>query len=163
MCRYSGPLGALKGSMSKGVPKTEVANIKAKNATIAFSLHVLSSSSLFLIYFSSPFPSLVWFSSLSGAVYCKFRKVRFQKKKRLDILSLQDSTPKQRLQGCFLMIGQSEITNQKKLYNQNQKAQGTRWQGSINHAWQRRFSNGTNFWMVFLSYSAWTLKYFMRY
>ena len=79
MCRYTRPLGALKGSMIKDVPKTEVADIKVKNATIAFSLQVLSSSSLFLIYFSSPFPSLVWFSSLSGAVYCKFRKVRFQK------------------------------------------------------------------------------------
>ena len=79
MCWYSGPLGALEGSMIKGVPKTEVANIKAKNAAIAFSLQVLSSSSLFLVYFSSAFPSLVWFSSLSDAVYCKFRKVRFQK------------------------------------------------------------------------------------
>ena len=45
--------------MVKGVPKTEVANIKAKNAAIAFSLQVLSSSSLFLVYFSSAFPSLV--------------------------------------------------------------------------------------------------------
>ena len=80
MCRYTRPLGALKGSMIKDVPKTEVADIKVKNATIAFSLQVLSSSSLFLIYFSSPFPSLVWFSSLSCAVYCKFRKVRFAKK-----------------------------------------------------------------------------------
>ena len=59
MCRYTRPLGALKGSMIKDVPKTEVADIKVKNATIAFSLQVLSSSSLFLIYFSSPFPSLV--------------------------------------------------------------------------------------------------------
>ena len=79
MCRYTGPLGALKGSMIKGVPKTEVADIKANNATIAFSLQVLSSPSLFQIHFSFPFPSLVWFSSLSGAVYCKFRKVSFQK------------------------------------------------------------------------------------
>ena len=45
--------------MIKDVPKTEVADIKVKNATIVFSLQVLSSSSLFLIYFSSPFPSLV--------------------------------------------------------------------------------------------------------
>ena len=44
MCRYTGPLGALKGSMIKGVPKTEVADIKAKNATMAFSLHVISRS-----------------------------------------------------------------------------------------------------------------------
>ena len=79
MCRYTGPLGALKGSMIKSVPTTEVADIKAKNAIMAFSLHVRSSSSLFLIYVSSAFPSLVWFSSLSGAVYCKFRKDRFQK------------------------------------------------------------------------------------
>ena len=53
MCRYIGPLGALKGSMIKGVPKTEVADIKANNATIAFSLQVLSSSSLLNLFFLS--------------------------------------------------------------------------------------------------------------
>ena len=53
MCRYTGSLGALKGSMIKGVPKTEVADIKANNATIAFSLQVLSSSSLLNLFFLS--------------------------------------------------------------------------------------------------------------
>ena len=102
MCRYTGPLGALKGSVIKGVPKTEVANIKAKNATMAFSLHVLSSSSLFLIYFSSPF--LRWCDFLAYRAQFTTSFVRFVSKKRL---SLQDSTPKQRLQGftCVLMIG----------------------------------------------------------
>ena len=52
--------------------KTEVANIKAKNAIIAFSLHFLSSSSLSL--FSLPFNFLRWcdFLALLGAIKLSF-------------------------------------------------------------------------------------------
>ena len=152
MCRHTRPLGALKGSMIKGVPKTEVADIKAKNATIAFSLQVLSSSSLFLVYFSSAFPSLAWFYSLSGAVYCKFRKDRFQKNGEIYYLYkiLSDT---QAEASRVLAYDWLEWNNQSEKALQPKpeiKAQDTRSQGSINHAWERRFSNGTNFWMVCL-------------
>ena len=60
MCRYNGSLGALKGNMSKGVSTTEVANIKARNATMAFSLHVLSSSSLFLFFLSFSYAGVIF-------------------------------------------------------------------------------------------------------
>ena len=46
--------------MSKGVPTTEVANIKAKNATMAFSLHVLSSIPPRSFKFIFPLQFLRW-------------------------------------------------------------------------------------------------------
>ena len=105
MCRYTGPLGALKGSMSKGVPKTEVANIKAKNATMAFSLHVLSSSSLFLIYFSSPFFRWCDFLAYRAQFTASFVRIVFKKTVGYTIFTRFSATPKQRLQGCLLTIG----------------------------------------------------------
>ena len=54
MCRYTGPLGALQGSMSKGVSIPEVADIKAKNAT----MHCLFSSLPFFLLALSIFPIL---------------------------------------------------------------------------------------------------------
>ena len=58
MCRYTGPLGVLQGNMSEGV--YQVANMKAKNATIAFFLHSLSSSSLFLFFLSFSFAGVIF-------------------------------------------------------------------------------------------------------
>ena len=58
MYRYTGPLGALQGNMSEGV--YEVAKMKAKNATIAFSLQSLSSFSLFLFFLSFSFAGVIF-------------------------------------------------------------------------------------------------------
>ena len=77
----------------KGVPISEVADIKAKNANIAF--------------FSYSFPSLMWFSTLSGAkklFYGPFLLQGSFANNRLDILSFQDSTSKQRLQEYFFYL-----------------------------------------------------------
>ena len=73
-----------------------VANIKTENASIALSLLLLSSASLF--------PLLVWLLSLSGAKNLPFGPFSLKwlqislgsfSKKRLEILSVKDSTPKQ--------------------------------------------------------------------
>ena len=85
--------------------KTEVANIKAKNATMAFPLHVLSSIPPRSFKFIFPLLFLRCCDFLAYRAQFTASYVRFVSKKRLDILSLQDSTPKQRLQGCLLMIG----------------------------------------------------------
>ena len=93
MCRYPGPLGALQGNIGEGV--YEAANMKAKNVTIAFLSTPFLPPRFF--YFSSPFPSLVWFSSLSGAKNLSFGPFLLQvslgsfSKNRLDVLSVKDA------------------------------------------------------------------------
>ena len=81
MCWYSGPLGALHGNLSKGVSKTEVANIKAKNATIAFPLHVLSSIPPRSFKFIFPLLFLRWCDFLAYRAQFTASFVRFVSKK----------------------------------------------------------------------------------